>query len=252
MTTPSDANDQLSPEAREIYYAGLWQSPTLRSTEPNPTEAERLRIIQSLLGKAFGDRKSDQRQILDAGCGRGWLCPYLSEWGTTLGIDPLRSSIDSARTLFPGLTFEIATVEQLEGNTFDLVLSSEVIEHTDDHAAYIRGIAKVMTAGGFLILTMPRAEVYAKFTQVFPRHLQQPVENWLDRTTLLESCRRAGLELVAEHRIFELFTTKGAWRLFGSPRVSRFMNSTSLTSTWLKRLKDSHALYFCGLFRKAQ
>jgi SAM-dependent methyltransferase len=46
---------------------------------------------------------------------------------------------------------------QLEPASFDVVLCSEVLEHTPDPRAVIRGIAAVLRPGGVLILSTPQA-----------------------------------------------------------------------------------------------
>jgi len=237
--------------AREQFYERLWHSESLGSDTPNPTEAERLRLIQLLLDHARKAESLGQPwRILDAGCGRGWLSPHLSIFGKTLGIDPLRASIDTARSRFPHLDFEVATVGELAPASFDVVVSSEVIEHVDDQAEYLKGIATVLKHRGFLILTTPRGEMYDEFTRVFPREQQQPVEKWLDRASLIDLCKQTDLELLAERRIFELFTTTGSLRPFASPKLAKILTSLPLTRSMWNQLRRSRSLYFCGLFRK--
>jgi SAM-dependent methyltransferase len=241
----------VDPGTLEGYYGALWQSPNLSGNQPNSSETTRLHIIEGFLGQALGESPSHKPRLLDAGCGRGWLCRHLSKWGEVLGIDPLHASIDAARQCSPDLSFAVCTVDALEPSSFDLVVSSEVIEHTDDPEAYIAGLARVLVPGGRLILTTPRKEVYAAYSRIVPREQQQPVENWLDRPTLLATCRRAGLHLEAETRMYECFSFEGPWRILNSVKLNQLLNALPIVRSLWRRRKDAWALYFCAMFRKA-
>jgi ubiquinone/menaquinone biosynthesis C-methylase UbiE len=104
----------------------------------------------------------EARRILDVGCGTGYLlrrlavsCPEAVE---LVGIDPAPRMIavaKAAATDFPRLGFTTGVAERLpyaEGR-FDLVVSSTSFDHWADQKAGIAELARVMTAGGGLVLT---------------------------------------------------------------------------------------------------
>lgn len=84
--------------------------------------------------------KDPDRQVLDAGCGRGGTAAYMHEhgWGRVTGIDLEPRSIAYANATFPGSTFlrcditEAAT--SLEGR-FDVVTLFNVLYALPDHVA---------------------------------------------------------------------------------------------------------------------
>ncbi|MEI6031831.1 MAG: class I SAM-dependent methyltransferase [Synechococcaceae cyanobacterium ELA739] len=74
-------------------------------------------------------------RILDLGCGNGWLSGWLHERGhDVVGVDPSVSGIQQARSHHSKVRFECLEAEQdilssLSLPPFDLVISTEVVEH---------------------------------------------------------------------------------------------------------------------------
>ena len=101
------------------------------------------------------------QRVLDAGCGNGALCgEYLARGCATVGVDLSTSGIDIARQAHPGGRFERATIderllEHLAERPFDLVVSTEVIEHLYDPRAYVRGCLAALKPGGRLVMSTP-------------------------------------------------------------------------------------------------
>ena len=114
------------------------------------------------IASGFG---SAPRAILDVGCGTGSvlavLAPYYPD-ARLCGIDPASEMLrvagsrlgDAAR-----VELRSAGAEQLpfEDHTFELVVSSNSFHHWADQAAGIREIARVLAAGGHLVMTDPFA-----------------------------------------------------------------------------------------------
>ena len=147
----------------EPFYESFWRSARWGAAEPNEDERSRLAAITDLLtGCDVGERP----RILDLGCGRGWLSRALAARGEILGADVTAAAVERARELFPGLRFERADVEGLLAScgeaSFDLVVSSEVLEHVGDgdKPAFLRGVHRLLRPGGHAILTTPRGELW--------------------------------------------------------------------------------------------
>lgn len=101
------------------------------------TEAYLLPPLQQLITAALAPQQfaSAPPRLLDLGCGNGALCRYLSAQGYAVeGIEPSPSGIASARQLCAHVPVHQATASpselaRLQLDPFDLVISTEVVEH---------------------------------------------------------------------------------------------------------------------------
>ena len=92
-----------------------------------------------------GDLRPGTR-ILDVGCGNGFTAgQFLARGCKVVGIDPSESGIKLARSTYPQGRFEVLAANEsiLEGlgkPPFDLVISTEVIEHLYSPRAYVQKV----------------------------------------------------------------------------------------------------------------
>ena len=102
---------------------------------------------------------SPQCSVLDFGCGTGGVLSGLRDISITgsVGIDVSRSAIASAKAAFPAYRWERVEIGgDLPGvGPFDLVVSSEVIEHVFDVDDYLQRLRSALVLGGTLGLTCP-------------------------------------------------------------------------------------------------
>jgi SAM-dependent methyltransferase len=109
------------------------------------------------------DQQPGVKTICDLGCGNGYLAGRLGERGyQVLGIDGSRPYIETARRLHtsPSLRFQEALfgdslIASLAGERFDLVISSDVIEHLYHPRELIRTAHGIVKPGGRLIVGTP-------------------------------------------------------------------------------------------------
>ncbi len=99
------------------------------------------------------------RSVLDAGCGEGYGSAMLAQGAARVrGLDQAEAiAIASARHRAPNLEYRVYDLTQLErlGETFELVVSFQVIEHLHDPAGFLRGLAACTAPGGTLVVTTP-------------------------------------------------------------------------------------------------
>jgi 2-polyprenyl-3-methyl-5-hydroxy-6-metoxy-1,4-benzoquinol methylase len=158
MSQPVPSRHHREDEPEE-FYESFWRSARWGGVEPNEDERSRLCAVVELLEACpLGERP----QIPDLGCGRGWLTRALSAYGDVLGTDVAAASVARARDLFLDLRFEqtdIAGLAESRGTeSFDLVVSSEVLEHVEgaEKREFLAGIHRLLRPGGYAILTTPR------------------------------------------------------------------------------------------------
>ena len=99
-------------------------------------------------------------RVLDLGCGNGALCGRLSQAGFHVsGVDVSEEGIRQARLAWPSVRFETLGVydeppaDFLEA--FDVVISTEVVEHLYAPRAFPKLISRVLKPGGLAMVTTP-------------------------------------------------------------------------------------------------
>jgi len=104
-------------------------------------------------------------RLLDIGCGNGyWAGQFLTKGFTVVGIDPSAQGIAIARRVYAkagaAARFEERLVTQtlltdIGERPFDLVISTEVVEHLYDPRTWARAAFAALKPGGRLICSTP-------------------------------------------------------------------------------------------------
>jgi 2-polyprenyl-6-hydroxyphenyl methylase/3-demethylubiquinone-9 3-methyltransferase len=164
---PSLDSPNLDPEeiARFEAMAGEWWDPSGKFKPLHRLNPVRLGVIRDLAAARFGRDPRDIRclagiRILDIGCGGGLVCEPLARLGAeVLGLDASPVNIEIARThaAVSGLSidYRAGTAEALveAGESFDLVLALEIVEHVPDAGAFLTCCAALTAPGGGLVMS---------------------------------------------------------------------------------------------------
>lgn len=104
--------------------------------------------------------------------------------GDTLGVELSDVAVEAASRRFSHVRFECADVTTwaYPPETFDFVVSHEVIEHIEDQQRYIDVAHGLLKPGGAIILTTPNARTVAAMPEEARSH--QPIENILTKEQL--------------------------------------------------------------------
>lgn len=100
-------------------------------------------------------------RMLDVGCGNGFTCgEFLKRGIEVVGIDLSEEGIALAREKYPLGRFEILSADdnlatRLGSAQFDLVVSTEVVEHLYAPRKWAQGCFEVLEPGGRLVCTTP-------------------------------------------------------------------------------------------------
>lgn len=100
-------------------------------------------------------------RVLDVGCGNGFSCgEFLKRGCEVTGIDLSEQGILLARKTYPEGRFEVLpaddhVLENLRAEPFDLIISTEVVEHLYAPRPYTRGCYQALRPGGRFICTTP-------------------------------------------------------------------------------------------------
>jgi 2-polyprenyl-3-methyl-5-hydroxy-6-metoxy-1,4-benzoquinol methylase len=97
--------------------------------------------------------------VLDYGCGWGCFSQMLTEHGCTVdGIDIDPDSIAIARDIVhekDRLTFALEDISEITEETYDVVVSTQVAEHTHNPGNYVVQCNRVLKIGGYLVISVP-------------------------------------------------------------------------------------------------
>jgi SAM-dependent methyltransferase len=131
------------------YYEDLW-SRLPADLDPPDWELRRGFLLD---GIRPGER------VLDLGSGAGEFAAEISRAGATaVGVEVAEAAIARARSGHPELEFRLAPIDgalPLGDGEFDVVFSSEVIEHVADTARWLSEVRRVLRPGGRLLVTTP-------------------------------------------------------------------------------------------------
>jgi SAM-dependent methyltransferase len=109
-----------------------------------------------LLNRYMGADGSQERQILDVGCGTGTMLTYLASYGRAQGVDIDEEAVGYCHERgVKDVRLGAAADLPFDNDSFDLVTALDVVEHLDDDAAALREMGRVLRPGGYLLVTVP-------------------------------------------------------------------------------------------------
>lgn len=137
------------------------------------------------------------RKLLDAGCGTGWFSRRAVELGASVTsldvgenlLNEVRKKCETTRVVGD------VTALEFKDETFDVIVSSDVIEHTPDPAKAVREMARVLKKGGVLALTVPnrRWHFAVSVGNALKLRPYQGYENWVGWKELRRELEKNGL-----------------------------------------------------------
>lgn len=96
--------------------------------------------------------------ILDVGCGEGFTLNKISEAGIgkkLVGVDFFDTAVEIGKKMHPKLALKQGNIYKLEykNNSFDLVMSTEVLEHLEDPKKGLKELMRVSKK--YILLSVP-------------------------------------------------------------------------------------------------
>jgi 2-polyprenyl-3-methyl-5-hydroxy-6-metoxy-1,4-benzoquinol methylase len=187
----------------------------------NPTRRwlhrERLERIRAELQVAA--KRPDARTAIEIGPGAGPYIDTLCElFADVTATDIEEEYLDHVRDEQRGrlnlrLLVDDVADSRLDEASFDVVLCSEVIEHTPDPAAVLRGIFRLLRPGGVMILSTPQSQ---STVEVLGRIAFSPALIWIVRAIYREPVLPPGHISLLNRRELEGMITETGMRITGS------------------------------------
>lgn len=153
-----------------------WWDPEGSSAMLHRLNPVRLHYIREAVDLHFGAdfrslRPLADRKALDVGCGAGLLCEPLARLGASVtGLDAAAENIAAAKSHAEGqgltIDYRNQAIEDFGDSGFDLVTSLEVIEHVEDRARFVAGLAEALSEDGLMVLSTPNRTTMSKLLLV--------------------------------------------------------------------------------------
>lgn len=125
---------------------------------PNQTKIDKFRdqLLVRMYEK-YGPQKIEDSEVIDIGCGYGWLLDYFDNAKSVCGSDISQHALELAKKRNPKRDYKYGDIQEGVNfsQKFDLVLAINVIEHLTKPAQAIKNIADALKPNGIAIVHMP-------------------------------------------------------------------------------------------------
>jgi len=166
MASQTQARSSIDPAEVERFsrIAAEWWDPKGKFAPLHKFNPVRLAFIRDQALARFGRDPKARRPfegltLLDIGCGGGLLSEPMTRLGFAVtGVDASARNIGTASAhaeqVGVSVDYRCSTAEALlaAGETFDVILNMEVIEHVADPGEFLRSCAQLLAPGGMMIV----------------------------------------------------------------------------------------------------
>lgn len=136
------------------FYEKYWKKPEDSIPTKDPTTPKRLELLFDTLKDVGANKK-----VLDAGCGEGFFTHAIQNAGyEAVGMDISENAVAEARQIYKDMEFVCNPLDvqwPFEDGSFDVIFSTEVIEHVLGTYEMLQEMNRVLKWGGIIILTTP-------------------------------------------------------------------------------------------------
>lgn len=162
------------------------------------------RRLEVLIDSFLGDFDLTGKSILDVGCGLGFFSERLMQRGAEvtacdLGEQLVRATTERAKC--EGCVADaLQLVDTFAAERFDIVLSSECIEHTPSPSTALEQMAKVIKPGGFIVVSTPNFVWWpiVKAASVARLRPFNGFENFSSFRSIRRTFEKSGVEVIRE------------------------------------------------------
>jgi 2-polyprenyl-3-methyl-5-hydroxy-6-metoxy-1,4-benzoquinol methylase len=188
------------------------------------------------------------RSVADLGCGNGALLIRLASAHPNLqffGYDISQPFIDYANTAanYKNLSNVVFTRLDIESKNisrkFDVVISSEVLEHLPSPDLFIGKVNSLLTSGGYFLLTTPNSQNLIKYPLFFLKKMINPDSDYAhlsDREKVFKVGDQSQHLFVFNQTQLHNALSTGQFTPYKSVRSTTFFGNSFL---------DNHPFFFC-------
>ena len=212
---PMDSTVDEAETAKFAAMAEEWWDPDGKFAPLHKFNPVRLQFLRDRICARFGrdpmgNRPLEGLALADIGCGGGLLSEPMARLGATVtGIDAVEKNVRTAAThaeaVGVAVDYRCDTVEAkaARGETYDVVLNMEVVEHVADVALFLESSATLVKPGGIMFIatlnrTLKAFGLAIVGAEYIMRWLPRGTHDWnkfVRPSELAAPLRRAGLEM---------------------------------------------------------
>jgi len=192
-------------KSRELFYNSIAES---FGHIMNMYDANRR--IEVIFDDFLGNVDLTNKTLLDGGCGIGLFTKRAIERGAIVtSVDIAEKLVEITKKKQPKAGVTVASLLDLpfSDNLFDIVISSDVIEHTDDPFKTTDELVRVLKPGGVLCVTVPNRSFWY-FSLILAQLLRlrkyKGNENWVHYAQYREYLRAKNVDIL-EYKGIHLF-----------------------------------------------
>jgi 2-polyprenyl-3-methyl-5-hydroxy-6-metoxy-1,4-benzoquinol methylase len=162
--------------------------------------ADLRRRLSVVFDECLGHASLAGKRTLDAGCGYGAFSAAATARGArvvSLDIGPRLVALATVRAHSRGLVADACRLP-IRDESFDLIVSSEMLEHTATPLRAVAELARVLRPDGVLVLTTPNRAWQGAVRAASALRLRpfRGLERFVAWDDLERSCSAAGLEVI--------------------------------------------------------
>ena len=208
------------------------------------------RRLSVVFDECLGGVSLANARVLDAGCGYGVFSAAAARRGATVvsvDIGPRLVALARARGGGHGVVADACRLPARD-NSFDVVIASEMLEHTLAPARAVMELARVVKLGGMLVITTPN-RAWQPIVRLASRLRLRPfqgVENFVGWDELDRACVAAGLDVELHQGFhpwpFHLGFAGAAARVerrLADTRAARLMVNQAMVGRKVRRPRDA-------------
>ena len=220
LKSPAQINTPIGIDEQRRFWNSWNTNYRSRSAElPEISKRQALKVIEWIKGLGRIDL-----DILEVGCGSGWLCQQLVPFGRVTGTDLSNEVLARAERDVESVAFVAGDFFELEFPWcgFDVVVSLEVLAHVHEQSAFISKIARLLRPGGYMMLATQNRFALERCTEIPPKGVGQ-IRKWLD-VHALRHLVNSHFDIIECTSIVPV-GNRGLLRWINAPKVNRMLSA---------------------------
>ncbi len=144
----------------------------------------------------------EYRRVLEVGCGAGGFYDHLEQpcevWGVEPNPEAAKLAALKMHRVFVGRYDQVAS--KLPDKYFDMIVCNDVIEHMDDHDAFLEAIKRKIRPDGWIVGSIPNVRhITALFKLLITKDWKYSDSGIFDRTHLRFFTQKSLRRTLREH-----------------------------------------------------